>query len=241
MVFNLKNQRGNLYLLFSIWILFYSTYFSAQNTQKSVFNPLADKNKSVLFYSVSSQIPEIDTSVIRVEFNNSFFIKDQEQLLYDYCKSYQKCNKDYEKQEGEKMISRHDEITGFARKSHFIWLHPPRSDDFKILELNAFPYYSKFQNTWENTITFGQDWGNKKWAEWEGTKTAVSHYHKAENSIFLFKDEKLDCIKIDAETDIEGIGKTTSVFYYNDRYGFVKMIFTTINKKKIELNLINVL
>lgn len=203
-----------------------------------------DKEKSILIYEIIDEAAISENKILRLETfgNTKLFMTGQTAISYDYCKILSDCEKSFEKLEDGKIREIHDEITGLSIKNDLVWIHPPRYKNFRILELNAFPYYKKNSKTWIKSITFGSDWGNKKWVTWDGFKTSTSTYTKSDNPVeFVFANKKIECIEIKALTNIPDIGETNSVFYYNEKYGFVKMTFTTINDKKIEFNLIKIL
>ncbi|UKB84880.1 hypothetical protein LF887_04400 [Chryseobacterium sp. MEBOG06] len=235
-----KNKRKLIYFLFFINFSFYSGQVVLS---QKVYNPFIDQNDSkVLIYKIESKDTVFNKNILRLEYNSRFFMSNQEQLLFDYCHSYDECTGSFEKMDGDKTIINHYEVTGFTRKSNSLWLHPPRSDYFKILELNAFPYYIKDKNEWDYSVSFGKDWGNRLGLNYEGYLLTASTKYKAVREIsYTFKDEKISCIEIQAKTTIPQIGDTKTIFYYNEKYGFVKMLFTTLNKKQIQFNLIEIL
>ncbi|SIQ27077.1 hypothetical protein SAMN05880574_10931 [Chryseobacterium sp. RU37D] len=201
-------------------------------------------DKTIRLYEIITDSSISENKILRLEIfgNSKMLMTTQTAISYDYCKSIDECERSFEKLENGKVIQIHDEITGLITKSDLTWIHPPRFESFRILELNAFPYYKKNSKTWIKSITFGSEWGNEKWVTWEGFKTSTSNYTKSETPVeFILGDKKIECIEIQATTTIPNIGKTNSVFHYNEKYGFVRMIFTTINDKNIEFKLIKTL
>ena len=120
-----------------------------------------------------------------------------------------------------------------------IWMHPPRDNYFRILELNAFPYFIENEKKWRYIVTFGEEWGNEKWLQWKGYKTTLTNYEK-EDKFFTYRLDNKDilCYKIQATTMIYDTGTTKSTFLYSPEYGFVFMRFETINGKYLEFNLV---
>ena len=63
------------------------------------------------------------------------------------------------------------EMTGAIENEMNVWIHPPRSNFFKILELNPFPYIkSPYQigTKWNWKLEIGDHWADKRWLEWKG-------------------------------------------------------------------------
>jgi len=237
---SLKNkERKLLYFLFFISI----SFFSGQTLSQKVFDPFVDQSKSkVLVYKIESKDTVLDKKILRLEYNSNFFLSNQQTLMYDYCNSYDECKGSFQKVVGDKVLTTHYEVTGFTKKSNSLWLHSPRADYFGILELNAFPYYMTDKNKWDYSLSFGKDWIDRLHLKFDGfLLTVSSQYEKNGEVFYTIGNEKISCIEIKAKTNIPQIGDTETIFYYNEKYGFVKMIFSTISKNKLEFNLIEVL
>lgn len=200
----------------------------------------SDCNQKVFYYNISIDTLLSNKKYLRLEVlpNNSFLI-GQETISYDYCGSINSCDTIYEVYQNGNLSLRHDEFTGRIVKKGSYWIHPPRFEYFKILELNAFPYYEKDEVQWSDSVTFGEEWGDKRWIEWSGMKTSISIYKLADTKAnYKIKESNIKCFKINAHTKIQGLGTTESMFYYNEYYGFVYMRFKTINNKIIEFKMI---
>ncbi|AZA82971.1 hypothetical protein C1637_17480 [Chryseobacterium lactis] len=199
------------------------------------------KGNTVLYYQIKSDDPIFDAQIVRLEmFSNVSSLEAGQKLIsYDYCQSIKECERSYMSIENGKRSFEHYEMTGYISKNDSLWLHPPRADSFKILELNAFPFYIKNKKEWQYVLNFGDTWADEKWRQWKGSRTSLSNYIHDETPVFYIVQKKeVECTLILASTKIPNLGETTSVFYYNAEYGFVRMIFTTINNKVIEFNLI---
>ncbi|MCL1666984.1 hypothetical protein M2T82_02795 [Elizabethkingia ursingii] len=230
--------------------LFLSFYFFninfAQKTNKQFSSiDIFGTKGSVSIYEISSNSDLIQNKILRLEVLNRVSPingKNQKTIFYDYCNSIEECQRNFKELINGNITESHDEITGIDKGNNYVWIHPPRSDNFKILELNAFPYFVKNEKKWENSITFNDSWGNKNWIEWEGYRTANSTYELTkDNILYSFQGKDILCSEISAFTSIPGLGKTNANFYYNSTYGFVRMTFTTINNKIIELKLLKTL
>lgn len=232
---NIIKRNTSCFLSFVFLLGYIFSFGQTLNDNKQI--------KNILLYEIFTDSDISQNKILRLEiFENVTSAIGQTPISYDYCKTIDLCERSFDKLKDGKIVTIHDEITGLTKKSDLIWIHPPRFDNFRILELNAFPYYKKYYNSWEKSITFGNEWGNEKWITWEGFKTSKSIYTKSDHNIqYLLGNKKIECVEIQASTTIPDVGKTNSTFYYNEKYGFVHMIFTTINNKKIELKLIKVL
>lgn len=223
-------ERGIVIPLF-IFFNFCVVFYHAQEKEES--------DKNILFYEIKTNYSIIKSKVLRLEmFSYDSFNNNQKLISYDFCMNLNECDRNYEIIENGKRKISHYSMTGYIKTNDSFWLHPPRSDNFRVLELNAFPYYEKGKENWNYTLNFGDHWSDKNWIEWKGNRTSISNY-KLEKKIVNYKlgNKKIKCFKIRAVTVINNLGITFSTFYYNDEYGFLRMIFKTINKKKIEFNL----
>jgi len=135
-----------------------------------------------------------------------------------------------------------NEVTGAIENQENIWLHPPRSEFFQILELNPFPYIKKpYQvgTTWTWKLAFGSMWSDKRWLVWEGTRENIITYTITEKTTMKTKLGNLECLVISA-TAKSDIGNTSLRSYFNSTYGFVKLDYTNINGSKTVLELVSV-
>ena len=113
------------------------------------------------------------------------------------------------------------EITGLIQNASRVWLHPPRTQIFKMLELNPFPEIRFQESSWDTTLEVGSIWGDERWKTWEGLLTINSKYQydKAKNEVVA-----------EAAT---GVGKTQLRMEYDPKLGFKTLDFTTINGLRI--------
>lgn len=208
------------------------------NTSSILLSQNKDNTSLVLFYSIKADSSISTKKILRFESTNILDSRtDQKIMFYDYCDNLVDCDKKYEKKENGLIHYSHYENTGLRKSDNSYYIHPPRSDNFKILELNAFPFYRGDVDTWQYKVTFGDNFSSIKWKTWNGFKTSVSNYTVDGSINFKYNDDIINCIKITANTKIDGLGETNSVFYYNKIYGFVYMNFKTIDNKEIEFKL----
>lgn len=135
-----------------------------------------------------------------------------------------------------------NEATGLIENRMNLWMHPPRTDFFKILELNPFPYIKipyRIGNKWTWKLNIGDHWADRRWLFWKGRNDTFYEYQISDKLFFLTKIGKLQCYKIDGKaTSSLGITKLTA--YFNEKVGFVKLHYTNIDGTKTILNIENV-
>ncbi len=128
------------------------------------------------------------------------------------------------------------ESTGLIENRKNIWLHPPRSNLFGILELNPFPYIQKpykVGNKWEWDLVIGSIWGDRRWCEWKGKINNSYNYEIAsESKISTSYYKNIECYVIKSTAESR-LGKTYLTSYFNRKLGFVKLDYTNIDGSKI--------
>lgn len=131
--------------------------------------------------------------------------------------------------------------TGIIEEDHYIWLHPPRDDEFSILEYSPFPAirFPVSQNkNWKWKLTPNKYWVNKEYDIKEDDVLMYDFNNTGlVNHTLKYQNSTIECWKIDAEsTDLKNSRSFSGLF--NSEYGFVKMTFTNIDKSIITLELI---
>ena len=124
------------------------------------------------------------------------------------------------------------EYTGIIENKKNIWLHPPRSRYFRILELSPFPYIKfpdKTGKSWTWELEIGEYWGSRDWIEWEGNITNKYVYKVIDkNKVISEAFGELEAVTIKA-TAKSRIGQTELTSIFNEQYGFLKLVYTNIN------------
>ena len=72
-----------------------------------------------------------------------------------------------------------NETTGAIENEMNVWIHPPRNNFFRILELNPFPYIKapyKIGTKWKWKLKIGDSWSDKRWKEWKGEIENIYDY-----------------------------------------------------------------
>ena len=132
-----------------------------------------------------------------------------------------------------------NEMTGVIENRKNLWLHPPRSGLFGVLELNPFPYIKqpiKMGAEWTWKLKFGDHWANPQWLLWKGENENTIHYKITGKSTIKTKLGALDCYVVTSEAK-SVLGSTQLVSYYHNELGFVKLNYTNIDKSTLTLEL----
>lgn len=138
----------------------------------------------------------------------------------------------------EKKIGYHEK-TGVIENEKNVWLHPMRTDIFRIMELNPFPFIQKpyeLGNTFKWDLNIGDQWSDSRWKVWSGMINNQYTYEITGEQDLLFASSKIPCFKVEAKAESR-IGTTYLTSYFNEDYGFVRLDYTNIDSSKISLNL----
>lgn len=128
-----------------------------------------------------------------------------------------------------------NEMTGLIENERNIWIHPPRTDLFRILELNPFPYIKQpyvIGNKWDWELEFGSHWSDKRWLIWDGKQINKIKYEITRNLTIQTDLGPIDCLEVIAKATSD-LGSTSLIAYFNSKLGFVKYDYTNIDKSKI--------
>lgn len=129
--------------------------------------------------------------------------------------------------------------TGLIENEKNIWLHPPRQFLFEILELNPFPFIKyplQIGNTWNWELAIGDQWADKRWKEWTGNILNKYQYKITRKETLNTAVGSLECYVVESEAKSE-LGTTRLTSYFNEQFGFVKLMYTNIDKSTIEINI----
>lgn len=129
--------------------------------------------------------------------------------------------------------------TGLVENEENVWMHPPRNNFFRILQLNPYPFIKKpytIGNKWASKLSMDNSRSNKNWKEWDGIIENKCKYEIIDKVNLNTNLGKLVCYKIKS-TAKSRIGETSLMAYFNEKYGFVKLDYTNINNTKIILEI----
>lgn len=130
--------------------------------------------------------------------------------------------------------------TGVIENELNVWIHPLRHNNFKILELNPFPFIKspyEIGNKYSWNLKIGDHWADPNWKIWSGSIENKIVYEIVNKTILETEAGIFNVFVIDAEANSR-IGKTLLTSYFNREVGFVKHEYTNIDSSKlvIELN-----
>ena len=118
-------------------------------------------------------------------------------------------------------------------------MHPPRTDFFKILEMNPFPYVKeplKIGNSWTWKLKIGGYWSDKRWLAWKGLIENIYNYKITDKVLLQTKLGEIECLVISSNA-ISKLGETKLTSYFNNQFGFVKLDYTNIDCSKTIIEL----
>jgi len=133
-------------------------------------------------------------------------------------------------------------FSGVIENENNVWMHPPRDEYFKILELNPFPYIkspNKIGNSWSWALSIGEYWADPRWKVWNGAIENSYHYEITDRVILDTNFGKIKCLVVESSAKSR-LGETKLISYFNKKYGFVKLSYTNIDSSKTNLRLIKV-
>ena len=144
---------------------------------------------------------------------------------------------DFKQFNGESWTS--SESTGAIENIKNLWMHPPRTDFFKILEINPFPYVKEpleIGNKWTWKLKIGSFWSDKRWLEWKGPIDNNYNYKITDRVLLQTKLGEIECFVISSNA-ISKLGETKLTSYYNNQFGFVRLDYTNIDCSKTIIEL----
>ena len=133
-----------------------------------------------------------------------------------------------------------DEQTGVIDNKKNLWMHPPRTFSFRILQLNPFPFYCLDENikTWSWNLVTGGFWLDQRWIKHEGQESITVHFNYKRQADETIETPlgKLTCKVTDGtgtSDNKDGLFKTHLKSFYYPKYGFVRLEYTNINGTNI--------
>ena len=125
------------------------------------------------------------------------------------------------------------ERTGIIENNINVWLHPPRSDIFSSLQLNAFPFLIFSDNeikswTWNLECSYNQF-----------NNILVKHNYILKKYKSSNYDSYMESFIIKSVSNSEA-GKSMTINNFNTLYGFYKMKFFNYDKSILTLDLISI-
>ena len=133
--------------------------------------------------------------------------------------------------------------TGLIENSKNIWMHPNRSDLFRITQLNPWPFIQKpYQvgSKYSWSLKTGSQWGDVRWQTWDGLVETKYQYKIVEETSVKIGRKEYPCLKIEGEGTSK-LGKTFSTAYFNEEVGFLRIEYTNIDSSQLIINLIEII
>ena len=204
-----------------------------------------DKNKNQFFFRSSDNTgsPLAGWEFVPAEKKTSNTITGIKMIIKTGLQGFERISKDYSQtiiqykylhDSGEAHFS---EQTGVIENKKNVWMHPPRTMLFEILEINPFPFVLKdTTKVWEWKLTVGSMWGDSRWVKWVGSTENNMKYVAVGLVNLKTPLGKIKCRKVIAEGKTR-VGTTKLISYFNETYGFVKLIYTNIDGSLLTINL----
>ena len=152
----------------------------------------------------------------------------------DYCQTV--FINEYILRNGESLGN---EMSRIIENPKNVWMHPPRNDFFKILEINPFPYIKfpyEIGNKWTWKLEFGDHWADKRWLLWTGNNENKYNYEITDKIKLKTHLGILDCFVTDGQA-ISSLGRTYLRSYFSEEFGFVRLDYTNIDGTKTIIEL----
>jgi hypothetical protein len=137
------------------------------------------------------------------------------------------------------------ETTGIEDNTERIHIHPPRDSYFDVSEVVHFPFITKpigsgFKTSTEIVIqkaSFINRRTNEK-INLAGKKIK-QEITLTDSTTFLFKKKELKCYVVAGKNlnNLKELGQFSCQFYFNEKYGFVKLVYSTPWNSTITANL----
>lgn len=129
--------------------------------------------------------------------------------------------------------------TGLVENKYNVWLHPPRTSLFGILELNPFPYIqfpAAINKEWKDAMTISDHWSNALWKVWEGDVKINYEYKITGQKLIKFRNSEVLCWVIKSHA-ASRLGKTELVSFFNEKHGFILLNYRNIDGSETNFSL----
>jgi|GEM_PF-3736561 len=133
------------------------------------------------------------------------------------------------------------ENTGIVENKRNVWIHPPRSSLFEVLNTCPYPYVQLplyIGKKWFDKMKISEQWGDPMWASWKNKLRMALCYVVTGRESLRIDGKNYECFVVKG-TAVSKIGKCGLIFYFNDQLGFVKMEYDILGKINVSLNLID--
>jgi len=128
--------------------------------------------------------------------------------------------------------------TGMLSSNAELFLHPPRIQQYTILEICPFPYLYfplSIGKKWNWDLKVGDQYCPNNTIKWTGDELFKSAYQVADTVTIDLPAGKIFCYQIHA-VNTSKFGTSTADFYYSYHYGIVRLSYLPFDQTKIEIN-----
>lgn len=125
--------------------------------------------------------------------------------------------------------------TGVEESAGGIWIHPPRFEQYAILELSPFPEIKQppiIGQQWDWELAVGSHWSNPAWAVWEGRMLVKTHYKTVGEQTVTTRLGPLTCQRVAAVASCAQ-GRSMLDLLFHPRYGFVMLDYVNIDGRRL--------
>ncbi|WP_426491876.1 hypothetical protein [Hymenobacter sp. 102] len=132
-------------------------------------------------------------------------------------------------------------FTGVKESVDGVWIHPPRFNQYAILELSPFPEVKKpckKGQEWDWELGVGSQYANPAWAVWEGDMLVKTHYRTVGEQTVTTRLGRLTCQRVTAVARCAQ-GCSTLDLLFHPLYGFIRLDYVTIDGKRMRLELVS--
>lgn len=209
----------------------------------------------LLLHSCSEQNPDLKLPqrhpyIAQNQFEYSVSIYKEDKLIDSDKIWLNSCGKTWPTDPGQFEITwnythtTQKSYTGVIVKRDSVWMHPPRKDQYGILEGNAFPMIKrpfKKGTAWQGQVYASDIWFGQYPDIVEKTKRKpfLIEHNYVIKSVVLQKTTVGTFVCWDIEATSESLlGKHLALFRYSADFGFVKMEFNTCAQTRICMDLI---
>jgi hypothetical protein len=152
--------------------------------------------------------------------------------------------------DNQKWMGWEDDLQNIKRKesgvletSTEIFLHPPRKDQYAILEFSPFPivhFPLSVGKEWDWSLEIGSHWAKMAGIENFDSLYNFNYSYKITNkTTYNFNKSIIDCFVIEANCN-SPYGESKLISYFNDQYGFVKLEYLNLDGSCFIFSLIKV-
>lgn len=132
--------------------------------------------------------------------------------------------------------------TGIIENERNVWIHPPRSNFFKVLNTCPYPYVQLplyIGKKWSDKMKISDHWADPKWATWEKKLHMDLSYEVIGKESINVNDKEYECFIVNSVANSK-IGKCKLLFYFNKQLGFIKMKYDILGKIAVNFDLMDV-